>query len=252
MKVTPEQSRRVQDICFDNGIEWQDTKKKLHQYEHIIIKKDCLVTCDSTKWFNEYYIEIQEIDADLFIRTNGSCGELSKDKMKEFEADNKLLQKLGYGTISLNCQCKPRKLDIERNNKAIEEFKEIKKNQEWQNEGEAGLYYENIQLKKKIENLHIALKKKDEKNKLQATEITLLLKQKEDLKEQLLNETIRADKTLILLKEKPLRVQFNMKEINEIKEHAERVIQECKETTDSKLLEKDTIIKYLEQKCKLN
>ena len=37
-------------------------------------------------------------------------------------------------------------------------------------------------LSKKIENLHISSRKKDEKIKRQSAEITLLLKQKEDLK----------------------------------------------------------------------
>jgi hypothetical protein len=42
---------------------------------------------------------------------------------------------------------------------------------------------ENLLLKKKIENLHIALNKKVEKNKNQKEEISLLLKQKEGFRE---------------------------------------------------------------------
>lgn len=122
MRVTPEQSRKVQVICFENDIEWQDTEKKLQDCEYIIIKKDCLITCGGINWFNEYYVEQQEIDADFFIKTNGTCEEtyLAKDL-------------------------------------------------------ESAL--------KKIENIHIALKKKVEKNKNQALEITNLLEQKKDLQE---------------------------------------------------------------------
>lgn len=95
---------------------------------------------------------------------------------------------------------------------------------QWQNEGEAGLYYENIQLKKKIENLHIALKKKVEKNKLQASEITLLLKQKEELKESVIINQDLIEQFIKIGTDYEKRFDENNLELNK----------------------KDTIIKYLE------
>jgi hypothetical protein len=85
---------------------------------------------------------------------------------------------------------------------------------------------ENIQLKKKIENLHIALNKKVEKNKNQKEEISLLLKQKEELKELWNNEALRAKKN-------NLDMQIHLLEIMEFK---------------NQLKEKDIIIKYLEDR----
>ena len=106
LRINPEQSKRVQEICFENGIEWLNVGRKyIYNIIIIYIAKD-LMFSDV-----EYPATFEEIDADLFIRTNGSC-----------EED------------------------------------------------------ENILLKKKIENLHIALNKKVEKNKNQKEEITRLFK----------------------------------------------------------------------------
>jgi len=157
MRVTPEQSRRVQEICFENGIEWQDSKKTLQEYEYIIIRKDYLITCSGIKHYNEY-VE-KEISADLFIKTN--------DKFKKLK----------------------------------ESFEKLTV----------------IELQKKIENLHIALNKKVEKNKNQALEINRLLEQKKAMK---------CD----------INIAINhLLEMKELK---------------AKLKEKDTIISYLESKLK--
>lgn len=126
MRVTPEQSRRVQEICFENGIEWGTSGKVLQYYEFIHISGEYLM-----RFFNAFDFNIsepKEIDADFFIKTNGTCQE----------------------TYLTKYTSQPKDL-------------------------ESAL--------KKIENLHIALKKKVAKNKNQALEITKLLGQKKDLQE---------------------------------------------------------------------
>ena len=77
IKVTPEQSKKVQEICFENGIYWAGISKVIHT-KSIFLYIDGILTHDSNN--NEQYFkeeESEEIDANLFIRTNGSCEEES-------------------------------------------------------------------------------------------------------------------------------------------------------------------------------
>ena len=76
MRVTPEQSAKVQEICFENGINWDFS-------DDIVLHKDKpYIFIDKKKylaWLGEHqddsFIEAEEeeIDPELFIRTNGSC-----------------------------------------------------------------------------------------------------------------------------------------------------------------------------------
>ena len=131
MRVTPEQSKRVQEICFENGIEWAFYSNEIQDS----LEEKYLYIRDFIKFGKEEsaFIEcmLEEIDADLFIRTNGACNELEETYLTKYASQPKDL--------------------------------------------ESAL--------KKIENLHIALNKKVEKNKNQALEITKLLEQKKDLQE---------------------------------------------------------------------
>ena len=76
MRVTPGQSRRVQEICFENNIAWHGVKAFYHLRQPYIyvygntLGYDCK---ESSEYFNDH--ENIEIDADLFIRTNGTCEE---------------------------------------------------------------------------------------------------------------------------------------------------------------------------------
>lgn len=84
MRVTPEQSAKVQEIFFENGIEWEDRKKIIQHIDepYLFISNNKLITYvfyEDT--FNEYKVE--EIDPELFIRTNGSCIEKREAKMKD-------------------------------------------------------------------------------------------------------------------------------------------------------------------------
>lgn len=78
MKVTPEQSRKVQEICFKNNITWNGLKALDHLREPFLYIHESTLGYDSKiseYFFNSHYNE--EIDADLFIRTNGTCEEIN-------------------------------------------------------------------------------------------------------------------------------------------------------------------------------
>ena len=78
LRVTPEQSEAVQKICFANGIFFSGEKDKISYLEakYLFIESDKI-------WyrnFTDHNIGFEtkgytEVDADLFIRTNGTCEE---------------------------------------------------------------------------------------------------------------------------------------------------------------------------------
>ena len=76
MRVNPEQSVKVQEICFENGINWgySDDIVKYEDEPYIIIEKK-----NGLLWLGEHQndsfmrTEEEEIDPELFIRTNGTC-----------------------------------------------------------------------------------------------------------------------------------------------------------------------------------
>lgn len=150
MRVTPEQSRRVQEICFENGVLNYGYIDILQDYDRVIISGKMIIGLYEGDLI-EYYDRFDcEIDPDLFIKTNGTCEE---DNRKHY-----------------NCKCVPPEMNEETYlTKYTSQPKDL----------ESAL--------KKIENLHIALKKKIDKNKNQALEITNLLEQKKDLQE--INDT---------------------------------------------------------------
>ena len=81
MRVTPEQSAKVQEICFKNGIDWTGREKiiKYVDKRYLFILNNKSISYDSCEdVFNEDKFE--EIDPELFIKTNGSC-----IKNKEFK-----------------------------------------------------------------------------------------------------------------------------------------------------------------------
>ena len=78
MRVTPEQSAKVQEICFKNGINWgfSDDTIIYEDEPYIFIEKEnCLRWLGENQ--NDSFIKAkeEEIDPELFIRTNGSCSE---------------------------------------------------------------------------------------------------------------------------------------------------------------------------------
>jgi hypothetical protein len=123
--------------------------------EQCTCENNCFIINDKgivlTGWAGSTFqeCEYEEIDADLFIRTNGSCEESLFDKTsRKFYPSDEVLKSMKENIFK----------------DTVENFV-IK-----------ALEDENIQLKKKIENLHIALNKKVKKNKNQKEEITRLLK----------------------------------------------------------------------------
>ena len=186
MRVTPEQSKRVQEICFSNGVYWYN----IHNKDKVIVNSDYLyirgfITHDSLNNFT-YFKEAkdEEIDADFFIKTNGTCEETY---LAKYTSQHKNL--------------------------------------------ESAL--------KKIENLHIAINKKREKNKNQALEITKLLKDKEEYKQ------LQYDY-------ESLRLQSN-KKIKDVQNDFKNILDDLNKTIDlleDRIKEKDTIISYLESKLK--
>lgn len=72
IKVTPRQSEKVQQICFNNDIYWASTGRVIEKdIEYIFISSRELTTTDSLEFFNRD--KYKEIDADLFIKTHGTC-----------------------------------------------------------------------------------------------------------------------------------------------------------------------------------
>ena len=74
MKVTPEQSQKVQEICFENGISWFSGKVLKH-----LDKPYFYINGDSELGYSDkdsqlFFIEDdrEEVSAELFIRTNGT------------------------------------------------------------------------------------------------------------------------------------------------------------------------------------
>ena len=75
IRVTPEQSKKVQEICFKKGIDWRFTENiiKLTDKPFLIINKGHLSYLDISQ--EEYFNKDKnkEISTELFIRTDGNC-----------------------------------------------------------------------------------------------------------------------------------------------------------------------------------
>lgn len=81
MIVTPKQSKKVQEICFKNGIFWGIMNYgKLDKIDNVFLyirghnKTEVYLAwseLEDVKYFNNHSNE--EVDADLFIRTDGTC-----------------------------------------------------------------------------------------------------------------------------------------------------------------------------------
>jgi hypothetical protein len=75
MKVTPEQSRKVQEIAIAQGANWYRRKTiKNTDMEQLFIEVDKLLTANGS-WADHQAARYEEVDAELFIRTNGTCEE---------------------------------------------------------------------------------------------------------------------------------------------------------------------------------
>ena len=74
MKVTPEQSAKVQKICFKNGIDWTSEKGNVQLIDKPFLFIDEYISFMGEDEAEDFLKdENEEIDPELFIRTNGSC-----------------------------------------------------------------------------------------------------------------------------------------------------------------------------------
>ena len=71
IRVTSEESKQVQEICFANGIGWvgEDFTPSLLDKEYLMICD--VITWDDKKRFCE--LNLEEVSANLFIKTKGTC-----------------------------------------------------------------------------------------------------------------------------------------------------------------------------------
>lgn len=73
LKVTPEQSRKVQEICFSKGIVWVTTGDTVRytdaSYLYITNGRSLTYGHDCHSFLTE---RREEMDANLFIQTNGT------------------------------------------------------------------------------------------------------------------------------------------------------------------------------------
>ena len=73
LRVTPEQSRKIQEICFSKGIVWRQTRNAISYTDapYLYITDGRILT-----YGHDYHFFLtngrQEMDANLFIQTNGT------------------------------------------------------------------------------------------------------------------------------------------------------------------------------------
>ena len=132
LKVTPEQSEAVQKICFEHDINWHEDDSNIPKYlkaTYLFIESDRIWYRD--KYDHESGLETQgyiEVDADLFIRTNGTCEEsidivdnLSNNKSKE-----DMFKQYGFEVPDFDCTILA-KVDQELATMSIEQLQALKK-----------------------------------------------------------------------------------------------------------------------------
>ena len=84
MRVTSDESKQVQEICFANGIFWNATRAQVSHLEqkYLYIFDPYITFGETLNFFKEHSGE--EISAELFIRTNGTCiEEIPKQELKQ-------------------------------------------------------------------------------------------------------------------------------------------------------------------------
>ena len=77
MRVTPEQSKKIQEICFENNIGWASGKILKHLDSPFLYIRKYNELGYSKKADELFFIREsnEEVSAELFIRTNGTCVE---------------------------------------------------------------------------------------------------------------------------------------------------------------------------------
>lgn len=108
LRVTPEQSEAVQKICFSNGIEWMDGRNTpIHlNFEYLFIESNNI-------WGRNVYDHnigpntegYTEVDANLFIRTNGTCEESIDivDNSSNNKSKEDMFKQYGFEVPDFDC-----------------------------------------------------------------------------------------------------------------------------------------------------
>ena len=124
MRVTLEQSRKVQEICFENGVEWLVSCKLISYLpKPYLIIEDSIITYRDYGRELEHNINIEEIDADLFIRTNGTCEE---NQLKDFiQSQNENIDRVNDWTKEFNDVS----LKLKKKNEILKKARIKRKNQ---------------------------------------------------------------------------------------------------------------------------
>lgn len=75
MRVTPEESKQVQEICFANDIYWNSGVNRTQNVvaKYLFINTLFMAYCDTEYYYSKDNKE--EVDANLFIKTSGTCVE---------------------------------------------------------------------------------------------------------------------------------------------------------------------------------
>ena len=107
LKVTPEQSEAVQKICFANNILWKQTNfnRNTTNVRFIFINPTNLTKCAylSSNYFEAH--SYTEVDADLFIRTNGNCEESIDivDNSSNNKSKEDMFKQYGFEVPDFDC-----------------------------------------------------------------------------------------------------------------------------------------------------
>ena len=108
LRVTPEQSEAVQKICFANGVDWSAGENKISHTiaEYLFIEPTGIwyrgIT-DHTKGIET--LRYTEVDADLFIRTNGTCEESINivDNSSNNKSKEDMFKQYGFEVPDFDC-----------------------------------------------------------------------------------------------------------------------------------------------------
>ena len=109
LRVTPEQSEAVQKICFANNILWKPTNfnRSTSNVRYLFINQFDLTKCPltSSSYFEAH--SYTEVDADLFIRTNGTCEEFitqqELDDMLNNKSKEDMFKQYGFEVPDFDC-----------------------------------------------------------------------------------------------------------------------------------------------------
>ena len=122
MRVTPKQSKRVQEICFKNGVEWSIALNKISHIDkpYLAIEPTKIFYKSTEVDYSNIPSLFQEIDADLFIRTDGACEENTFNEL--FEKVSERVNDFQIGNM-IKPLDKYRELEQKLQNKKIEQLK---------------------------------------------------------------------------------------------------------------------------------